>query len=423
MLSQRMLLHAENILRQWAIQVGRQEFFDRIASLSSRYDATFQYYLSTPVHYDGDPNCSIDDERDLMLDELTHEYYNLADDILTALALKEGTFPTMKGFDRESEESTMRYFSFAVPLQDEDLEWLEAECILGEREDMMVRLVSALAANIRQHVFSEKAVLCLIRCAQGPCEPIAYQAVAQLIMLLAYYDTRIDYYPAIQDAFRDLVADGERAFALLCAVLSDDQSRDAAPEIRELFRSTLEILPGTGVFSAICTTDEQRQEVARLYVNLGMNEQAFDMSLLGRSDIITDRELLADYYVYNELYDDALTEYQYLIDNGLATSRTYFRAGWCALMVGDLEHAEQYMIRRLREPKPTTEDYLNYGHLCFVKGDKATAYEYYIEARRKAGSLRRFKDTFCPDRKVLADMGLPLQEIYLMEDRLVRVES
>lgn len=420
MLSQRMLSHAESIIRQWAIQLNRQEYYDRIASLSSRYDATFQYYLSTPVHYDGDPDCAVDDERDHILDELTQAYYDLTDTIYADLARKEGIFPTIAGFDTSSEDSMMRYFSFASPLRDEDLAWLEQTCIEAENEDLCTHLVSALAANVRQHVFSAPAVLSLIRIALGPVEPVAYQATAQLIMLLAHYDTRIDFYPDIQQAFQDLVADSDRAFALLGAVISDDQHRTAAPEIRELFHSTLEILPSTGVFSAICTTDAQRQQVAELYVDLGMNEQAFDQVLMGRSDIITDRELRADYYLYNELYDEAFADYQHLIDVGVATDRTYFRAAWSALMIGDYAHAEQYMIYRLRLPAPVTEDYLNYGHLCFVRGDKATAYEYYLLARQNAGSLRHFKDTFCPDRKVLADMGIPLQEIYLMEDRLLQ---
>ena len=366
MLGQRMMHHAEAIIRQWAIEVSEQTFYDRIASLSENYEHTFDYYLSAPVHYAGDPECKEDDDRDAVLDEMTRRYYELVDDLYLAVRHKRGI----------NEEP-------------------------GDYQMMRMEALEQLLEGCRD-VDEDKA----------------HQAMAHLILWLANFDTRIGYYPDIQDKVSELVGDSETMYMVLMSLVRDNNPKKMGEGLGEFFQHMVEILPDTGIFNLLVNSDEKREQMAKVYVGRRLNEQAFDGVLMGREDLINDPELHADYDLYNELYDDALAGYEAMIEAGTADDEAYFRAGWCALMVNELGKAEKYMLYRLRRKKPVVEDYLNYAHLCFVKGDKATAYEYYMEARKKAGSIRRFKETFCPDRRVLNDLGIPLQEIYLMEDRV-----
>lgn len=450
MLAQRMMRHAESVLRQWAQELARFDYFDRLSSLSQNYDYTFSYYLSTPVHYMGDPAGVIDDDRDSILSDLTRQYYLLADEMYASLLLKQGIAPTLYGFGANNRESAINYFSRCVALRDEDIDWLVELSNQSDQPAFAILVISAMAAGLR-NVFQFNAFRALITISKADNQMVAEQAVAHLILLAAYYDVRLDFFPDLQDEISDLFHDSQRPLQVMCALIESSKPRQEVPdeelldslpeELYDVLEANREnigekinaeisqaqpfvtdivtILPGTWVFTQIAAEDKTREFVAKLYVSIGRNEEAFEGVLMNRGDLIHDAELKADYALYNELYDEALTGYQALEEQGLSSPKIRFRIGWCALMTMDLELAEKYMVARLRESEPWVEDYLNYAHLCFIKGDKVSAFEYYREARTRAGSMKNFKATFCPDRRVLADMGIPLQEIYLMEDRLL----
>ena len=48
------------------------------------------------------------------------------------------------------------------------------------------------------------------------------------------------------------------------------------------------------------------------------------------------------------------------------------------------------------------------------------AFENYLEAKRQCKSTRTFFDLFRPDRKMLVEKGIPLEQVYLMEDHLLK---
>ena len=48
------------------------------------------------------------------------------------------------------------------------------------------------------------------------------------------------------------------------------------------------------------------------------------------------------------------------------------------------------------------------------------AFENYLEAKRLCKGTRAFFDLFRPDRKILVDKGVPLEQVYLMEDHLLK---
>ncbi len=51
------------------------------------------------------------------------------------------------------------------------------------------------------------------------------------------------------------------------------------------------------------------------------------------------------------------------------------------------------------------------------------AYENYKQARALCASPREFIELFRPDRHQLVDCGIPVEFIYLLEDRLLKADT
>ena len=101
-------------------------------------------------------------------------------------------------------------------------------------------------------------------------------------------------------------------------------------------------------------------------------------------------------------------------------AQVYLETGNMMLMWDRMDDAEEWLLERLRSDEATPRDYMNYGHCCFVRGDRLMAYENYREARRLCSSLRQFYDIFRPDRRMLVEKGIPLEQVYMMEDQLLK---
>ena len=98
----------------------------------------------------------------------------------------------------------------------------------------------------------------------------------------------------------------------------------------------------------------------------------------------------------------------------------YLELGYMGFMWDNIDEAEEWLVNRLRSGLAKPKDYLNYGHCCFLKGDRMMAFENYLEAKRLCKGTRAFFDLFRPDRKILVDKGVPLEQVYLMEDHLLK---
>lgn len=451
MLGERMLVHADTVLRQWAKELGVDSYFDRLHSLGESYHNTFEYYLTGK-----------NEDREDILNEITYRYYQLTDELYAEMRLLRGESPRMYGFGPDNRDSVCNYFAQCLTLSDHDLDWLYTVSQDPERQGLAICAVAALAANIR-NAYNEKAVFALVDISELDT-PVADQAIAQLILVVAHFDLRIDFFVELQDRIIALVdRKRENAYFTLGALIRsvkkidinelDEDAIDSLPDelydaldatqenmvermneemsrIEPYMRDMAQVLPDTWIFNLICDTDERREKIARVYVNCGMQNIAFDGCLMGRMDIVQDAELKADMLLYNELADEALELYldveQQLLHmraDEQRIGRTQFRIAWCAMISGDYDLAEKYMLVRLRGKHITVDDYINYGHLCWIRGDRLTAYENYREARRLSRSIKRFKESWCPDRKLLTQMGIPLDEVYLMEDNLVKLKN
>ena len=92
---------------------------------------------------------------------------------------------------------------------------------------------------------------------------------------------------------------------------------------------------------------------------------------------------------------------------------------WCALVCDDFDAAIRY-FNRLEEMNKTTElDWINIGHVHFIQGKRMNAYQSYRRSMMQMADLKKFLAAFRPDRPLLVEKGIRLDEVYLMEDQLI----
>lgn len=394
-LGERMLNHVYFFLRQWAKELGFGPYSDRIYSLSESYNRLFDYYLATD-----------DPDRENIHNQLTTDTYRLVDEMYAAIRIKRGIVPEMHGYNVDNPDSVMRYFSTCVNLQDEDLDWLREAADDSERAATSLIAFAALCQNLREG-FQENAVATLIDLMNAESEMIAEQATVHSILILAQYDIRIDFFPELQEMFlAQLEQKGDMVYMALRATIKsvttnlsqmienhELEEEDLPPEMRELINESSQ------------NEDESfMDKLSRMAKYLPRTEADYMEVIVG---------ILPDTWVFDEIIGDN-EEWMMQIEE------LYLHIGYMDLMWDRWEDAEDWLLLRLRENKATPKDYLNYGHCCFLRGDRMMAYENYLESKRRCKSTKAFFEMFRPDRKVLVDKGIPLEQVYLMEDQLLR---
>ena len=394
-LGERMINHTLFFLRQWAKELGFGPYSDRIQSLSDSYNRLFDYYLAAD-----------DPEREEIHNELTQETYALMDEMYADIRIKRGLVPQLTGFDPQDANSVVRYFSTCAHFQEEDFDWLFEVANDPERSTMAVRAFASLCNNLHDN-FQANAVAALIDLIGCENELLSEQALVHSIITLAQWDIRVDFYPDIQQAFLEQIGDGDIAFMALRAIIKSVNSN--VREMIEKNELTEEDIP-----------DELREIINE---ETGGNEEEKFLDKLNRASKWlpqTSRDFLAeivdilpDTWVYDVIVGEDEEREMFL-------QELYLHIGSMALMWDRWEEAEEWLLERLRTNKATALDYMNYGHCCFLRGDRMMAYENYLESKRLCKNTKQFYDIFRPERKMLVEKGIPLEQVYLMEDQLLQ---
>ena len=395
-LGERMIGHALAIIRVWLNEIGEEAhlFEQTFQEIQQEYNELFTRWVSA------------DDEGvDKELDRLTGNAYRLADAAYAGVRLKRGVSPFMRSFNENNLQSVMHYFSNHVHPSEEDLDWLSKIIQDPSRGATALMAVSAIAHGLRQ-CFSEDSILTLIDGINTGSDVIAEQCLSNVILLLAHYDVRIDFFPDIQNAFADALAemndDGEQAFQTLCSlVLATNDEWLKNLTVKEL------------------KAEDMPQELQSLLEQTGE-----DSSLSGIQSIITNSEkeymrsiidILPDTWVYSVIVGEG-----YEHQNRMAL--TYLTVGRMDMVWDNIELASRWLLEHLRKDKAhSPQDYINYGHCFFLQGDRVMAFENYRQARQLCKSSKEFFNLFRPDRKALVDHGVPIEQVYLIEDQLLKV--
>lgn len=390
-LSERMISLVFAVVREWVTELGNAELMSRMNHLENNYAHLFQYYLSAD-----------DAEREAMLDKMTLEAYRLMDEAYVELRLKRGISPRMTGFKEDNIQSVMRYFSSCVKLTDADYEWLQQLFADPDRQGMGLITLAALLPNLRE-CFNERMIYLLIEACNVEGKLVADQALASVILIMVHYDSRMDYYPDLQNAFVEAVGDDERAFKVICAMIGT---------------------MGNDLHQMVIDTTVNPDKVPQILHDV-LEKDFGDVNLedvvafmpVGENEYLRDLiETLPDTWVYSTIVGED-EERERVIN------RVYVEAGMVNQVADDIDTAEQWLINQLRGTRARPIDYINYGHCCFIRGDRLMAYENYRQARSMCSSLHKFCELFRPTRHVLLEKGIPLEQIYLMEDNLMRMSE
>ncbi|MCF6183890.1 MAG: hypothetical protein L3J56_04540 [Bacteroidales bacterium] len=104
-------------------------------------------------------------------------------------------------------------------------------------------------------------------------------------------------------------------------------------------------------------------------------------------------------YLALEDYENALKKYfkvEYYDPDNKSVMRPL---AWCSFVTGKFDTAEEY-YKKLISDKPTAYDYINFGHLLFVKNEKFKAAEMYEKAIKLSG-IKTLEEAISADKKVL----------------------
>lgn len=394
-LGERMISHALAIVRVWLNEIGEEAhvFEQTFQQIQQEYNELFTRWVSA------------DDEGvDKELDRLTGNTYRLADAVYAGVRIKRGVSPFMRSFNENNLQSVMHYFSNHVHPLEEDLKWLSKIIQDPSRGATALMAISAISHGLRQN-FSEDSILTLIDGINTGSDVIAEQCLSNVILLLAHYDVRIDFFPDIQNSFADALAemndDGEQAFQTLCSlVLATNDEWLKNLTIKEL------------------RAEDVPQELQSLLEQTGE-----DSSLSGIQSIITNSEkeymrsiidILPDTWVYSVIVGEGY-EHQNRI------SLTYLTIGRMDMVWENIELASRWLLEHLRKGANSPQDYINYGHCLMLQGDRVMAFENYRQARQLCKSSKEFFNLFRPDRKALVDHGVPIEQVYLIEDQLLQL--
>lgn len=376
-LSERMVNHALTILRDWDRQLGGGLYSDRIQALEQNYRSLFQYYLSAD-----------DPDRDAIHDSLTTDTYRLMDEMYGDMRLQRGLAREIVSFDPERPESVVNYFSNCVHLREEDYEWWSDLMADESRSGMALLAITAINHNLRDQ-FCEASLRSMIDALDTDNGLVQSQLMVFTLLALIQWDIRIDFFPALQDAFVEKIGDGEFAFSAMCSLIKAPHALTATD---------------------INTIDWEGDE-ATLMENLKQMSKQMPKDEEEYLEEIT--LMLPDTWIFSLLVGDDETRQGHV-------AQVYLETGNMMLMWDRMDDAEEWLLERLRSDEATPRDYMNYGHCCFVRGDRLMAYENYREARRLCSSLRQFYDIFRPDRRMLVEKGIPLEQVYMMEDQLLK---
>lgn len=391
-LGERMINHAMVVARQWVTEIGFGEYIERIQNLEQNYNYVFQYYLTTE-----------DPERDALLDKLTSQAYALIDDVYVSLRLERGLSPRMQGFNPDNIQSVIHYFSSCIQLTDADYDWLIQAAHDQTSQATALLAASAIFRSLRD-CFNQRTVSVLLDLLDSESPMLNSQLLAGFIFLFAHYDVRIDFYPDLQDKFAMAIGDGEQAFQVLQTLVQQTAS-DMKISLNDI-RSML-------------SSEEIPEEIQS-----AIQDQLPDTDLPG--EVVSFRpsseldylkgliEILPNTWVYSLIVGDS-------DERAARMDILYLENGKMEHFSDHLADAEQVLLERLTSDKASPADYINYAHCCFIRGDRMMAYEYYREARTKSKNAREFFAIFRPDRRILVEHGVPVEQVYLMEDQLLRI--
>ena len=391
-LGERMITHTLTIVRAWLTELGENNPYEQaFKDIDTQYRSTFNDWLT-----------SDDPSREERLDALTGDAYRLVDAVHVALRLKRGLSPVMHGFNKDNPKSVMHYFASCLSLTENDYKWFFDTMNNADEGATALMAVAALAKNIRE-CFSEEAMLAIIEGINCDNHIVAEQCLANAILLLAHYDVRIDFFPQLQNAFAEALEnmgdEFDEAFQTICALV-----RSTKVNWKERFKSgEMEKGDLPPELQTLLEMTDDDNDINDIMSWVPESEQEYMQGMV---------QVLPDTWVFDYIIHGDEERFNQVAIN-------YLSVGYMDLMWEHIEQASQYLRKQLRKGSVSPLDYINYGHCMLLQGDRLMAYENYRVARQLCKNSKDFFQLFRPGRRALVDHGVPLEQVYFLEDQLL----
>ena len=295
----------------------------------------------------------------------------------------------------------MNYFYNCVQLRNEDLEWLQQMMNDTEHADVTLVAVSSLAHNLRE-CFSLDGLLALVEGIKSDIDLVANQCIASVLMLLIQYDIRIDFFVQLQEAFLETVKEKEegqeRVVNILCALIESSTAVGREAGLKEM--PSMEQLP-----------DELKKIIHEAGLEKASNAIIQWFPASEGEYLMNLVQILPDTWIFNTLTEDNLVAERVIAEVCL-------KSGYKDWLWEHTEMAEKIFRTKLRKGSRTAIDYISYAHCLLLKGDRMMAFENYRQARSICKNVKEFYGLFRPDRSMLVEKGVPVEQVYLIEDQL-----
>ncbi len=120
-------------------------------------------------------------------------------------------------------------------------------------------------------------------------------------------------------------------------------------------------------------------------------------------------------------YDNALQQYYKADFMPKAKHRAWRPIAWCSLLTGKHEQAVNYYEKIINDDTPSSQDYLNYGHVLQVMGriaDAITQYRKSLELEKN--DEQAFSELYLADAKYIVNkMAVPANDYALILDAVI----
>ncbi|MFB6317685.1 tetratricopeptide repeat protein [Saccharicrinis sp. FJH54] len=163
------------------------------------------------------------------------------------------------------------------------------------------------------------------------------------------------------------------------------------------------------------------KKIAYCYRQLSMPDKALEY--YRQAEVIDDENLRVQLSIGHCLldqkkYGEALKYYFRVEYLDTKNTRVWKPIAWCSFVTGKLDQALKY-YQRIADDKADMHDYMNFGHVMWVKQDRQGALAMYKQSVNLfKGDMEKFIKVFNVDKTLLIEKGVDQNEMPIMLDRL-----
>lgn len=406
-LKERNIEEALVVLEPWVQEFGHDENLKKaIAQLREDYKEALAQWQA-----DKNP------EADSILNNLTHSTYK-ALDIMHAFARidEEVVSPNVSPNHRDMLAMYAYFEQMPLP-QEKELEWFHKKA-RDPKAVIMDMIVHTLEKSLSE-CFWEPSLMAIIEEIDSPVRRVARSCATAAISLLITYNDRLPVYPELREAFEKAVEKhGDEmwdAFTTSCFNTHQIYFGIDMPDMKDMSlvpKALMKILQRIG-----------------LDIEKGLKEHARDDEGYREMHRLLDH--IHGTWVLNTILPQP-ENWDETQDDGTplpADSRegklcyTFIEIGRVEFLLDEPEKAERWLTHRIEEEHtPNPLDYLHFGHVMIIKGEREKGMDYYRKALEMSGDKEFFFERLQYEKRFMKEYHVADEAQYNeIEDQLRRL--